>query len=263
MQRPTTAVRPTLPMLLLALLLALLPLSVLAQATNGSLVDDWTITVKGSHQAQFEAAFREYMDLSKKHSDPRVWDVYTPDTGAEMARYVARSCCYNWADQDAYAAWNSQKPIVNEFWYSNVAEHVESMSHYYFEMDFANSHWPENLTAPAMAGVTEFSIAAGKVAQFHAARAELSQIALNQGWSAAGNHWSWADRIGGSPSVDLVIPFQNYADMASERQPFAAFLTEKMGAEKAAALMEKITSAVTSSTYTIWVHRPDLSSSKD
>jgi hypothetical protein len=257
MQRNNTTIPRSLPLLLLALLLALLPQAVLAQAPTGSLAEDWTLTVKSGHKAQFEAALRDYVDLGKKHNDPR------PDTGSEMTRYVARSCCYNWADQDAYASWQGQNPKVDEFWHSNVAEHIESMSHYYFEMDLANSHWPENLTAPAMVGVTEFSIATGKVAQFHAARAELSQIAINQGWSAAGNHWSWFDRIGGSPSVDLAIPFENYADMASDRQPFATFLTEKMGAEKAAVLMEKISSGVTSSTYTIWVHRPDLSSSKD
>lgn len=248
---------------LILLLLVLSPLLAVAQAPSGALQELWEISVKGDHQQEFEKAFREYMDLSRKHNDPRPWNVYVPDTGSDLGRYVIMSCCYSWADQDAYAAWNAQNPQLLEFWREEVAEHIEGMSHYYYEIDFANSHWPQDGQSPAMVGVTEFSLIPGKVAQFHAARGELSQIAINQGWAASGKHWSWTDRIGGEPTVDLIVPFANYAAMTPGDQQIGSFLAEHMGSEKAAALMERLSSSVSASNYGIWVHRPDLSSSKD
>jgi hypothetical protein len=201
--------------------------------------------------------------LREQHNDPRKWDVYVPDTGTELNRYLLRSCCFSWPDQDSYSAWTMQNPSVMQQWWSEVNQHIETTSRYFYEVDSANSHWPEGAGAPAMTGVTEFSIAAGKVSQFHEARSELSQIALNQGWSAAGKKWFWSDRIGGEPTAVLVVPFDNYAAMAPGDQTIAGFLTEHLGADKAAALMEKITSSVSSSSYTIWMRRPDLSSSND
>lgn len=253
----------TVLQILICVLLPLLPASLLAQEPTGSLEEFWIFTVKSGHQGEFEAAFKDQGALRNKHGDPRHWDVYVPATGDDLNRYALRSCCFAWADQDSYTAWTMQNAPVMEQWYSKVNPHVENAAHYFHEMDLANSHWPENLTSPAMVGVTEFSIAPGKVNQFHAARAELSQIAINQGWAAGGRHWVWTDRIGGEPSADLVVPFDNYASMTPGEQSIAGFLTEKLGAEGAAALMEKITSSVSSSSYTIWVHRPDLSSSKD
>lgn len=248
---------------LIILFLATLPLTATAQAPSGPLAEMWEIKVKDGHQSEFEDAFREHRDVRQQHNDPRPWDVYTPDTGPNLGHYAVRTCCFNWADQDAYSAWNQANPQVIGSWFEKVAAHVESVGHYYYEMDFANSHWPEGLMAPAMVGVTEFSLNAGKVAQFHEARTELSQIAINQGWAASGKHWSWSDRIGGEPTVDLVVPFSNYADMTPGDQQIGAFLVEHMGADKAAELLERFTSSVSSSSYGIWVHRPDLSSRKD
>jgi hypothetical protein len=259
MQKHLTAV-----LLALALQsLAIFPLVALAQAPSGNLQDLWEISVKSGHKAQFETAFRNYMEHSQKANYPRHLDVYTPDTGSVLDRYVVLSCCYSWADQDAYSAWHNQNPALLKLWDEEVAGHVESLTHYYYEMDFANSHWPDSGTAPAMMGVSKFSLVPGKVAQVHAARAELSQIAINQGWASSGKHWTWSDRIGGEPAAFLVVPFANYAAMTPGEQQIGAFLVEHMGPEKAAGLMDRITSSVSSSSYGIWVHRPDLSSRKD
>lgn len=244
------------------LIFSLLPAVLLAQSP-GNLAETWVFTVKDGHQAEFEAAFSEHGAVRTQHGDPRRWEVYMPGTGDNLNRYLVRSCCFAWADQDSYTAWTMENGPVMGQWYSKVNQHVESTAHYFYEVDNANSHWPESLGVAPLVGVTEFSIAVGKVSQFHLARTEISQIALNQGWSAAGKNWHWSDRIGGEPSTALVVPFSNYAAMQPGEQSIAGFLTEKLGAEKAAALMEKVTSSVSSSRYTIWVHRPDLSSGKD
>lgn len=241
----------------------LLPISLFAQESSPNLVESWEFVPKPGHQADFEAAFREHAAVRVEAGDPRAWDVYVPEVGDALDTYAVRHCCFAWADQDAYQEWNIEHPEIFKHWNDTVAPHVGSISHYYYEMDFANSHWPEGIGTPHLVGVTRFSIAPGKAAQFHAARSEISQIALNQGWSAAGNHWGWYDRVGDEPVAGIAIPFDNFADMTPGEQQFSAFLVEHMGEESAAALMERLSSSISGSSYTIWVHRYDMSSPRN
>jgi hypothetical protein len=246
----------------LTLLAVMLPLSLAAQDKAANLVESWVFVVKPGHQAAFETAFRKHGELRKSSGEMRNWDVYTQEVGDALNTYAVRSCCFNWSDQDKNTDWNMSRPEIMEDWTANVQDHLESVSHYYYELDMANSVWGDS-QSPHMVGVTEFAIASGKNAQFHAARAELSQVAINQGWAANGKQWSWYDRIGGTPMSGLAIPFDNFAGMTAGEQSFSAFLASKMGEEKAAGLMEKFASSVSSSSYMIWVHRPDLSVKKD
>jgi len=245
------------------LILSLLSTALLAQEPAGNLMEVWVFNVKEGQQGAFEAAFKKQGELRAQHNDPRNWVVYVPETGTALNRYLLRTCCFAWADQDSYTTWTESSPELMQQWGTEVSPHVESMSRYFYEVDTANSNWPKPGSASAKTGVTEFAIASGKVSQFHQARAELSQIALNQGWSAAGRQWFWFDRIGGEPTSVLVVPFENFAAMGSDGPSIGSFLTENLGAEKAAALMEKFTSSVSSSNYTIWTQRPDLSSGNE
>jgi hypothetical protein len=241
----------------------LLPVTLSAQESTPNLAESWEFIPKPGHQADFEAAYLEHLALREEAGDPREWDVYVPEIGTALDTYAVRHCCFAWADQDSYQEWNFKNADLFKHWNDIVAPHVASTGHYYYEIDFANSHWPEAAGSPRMMGVTRFKIAPGKAAEFHAVRTEISQIALNQGWSAAGNHWNWYDRIGDSPLAGVAIPFDNFADMAPGEQQFSAFLVEHMGEERATALMERLSSSISGSSYTIWVHRSDLSSPRD
>jgi len=241
----------------------LLPFTLFAQESTRNLAESWEFVPKPGHQADFEAAFREHVAVRVKTGDPRSWDVYVPEVGTQMDTYVVRHCCFAWPEQDSYQEWNIEHSEVFRHWNETVAPHVGSIAHYYYEMDFANSHWPEDKGPAHLLGVTRFDIAPGKAAQFHAARSEISQIALNQGWSAAGNQWSWYDRVGDTPLAGVAIPFENFADMVPGEQQFSAFLVEHMGEENATALMERLSSSISGTSYTIWVRRYDMSTPRN
>ncbi len=245
---------------LFALLLGSLPGLVFAQANTGKLAEVWVMTIKRGQQANFEAAFKQQVAVRAQNNDPRQWNVYVPVTGDQLGRYGLRTCCFAWADQDAYTAWTNNTPAVMGDWFEHVDQYVESYEHYFSEMDVDNSNWVAADTPVKYIGVTDYSIDPAKGLDFTSARVELSQIALNQGWSAGGRHWVWTSQIGGAPTASLAVPFGSFAGMAPEGPQFMEFLAEQMGAEAAAALVGKFSSGTTGSNYTIWEHRPDLSS---
>jgi hypothetical protein len=245
---------------LFAILLGSVTGQVFAQAGTGNLAEVWIMTIKRGEQANFEAAFKQQVAVRAQNNDPRTWNVYVPETGDQLGRYGLRTCCFSWADQDAYTAWTNNNPAVMGDWFAHVDQYVESYEHYFSEMDVDNSNWVAADTPVNYIGVTDYFIDPAKGLDFAAARAELSQIALNQGWSAGGRHWVWTSQIGGAPKASLAVPFANFAAMAVQGQTFLEFLSEKMGADKAAALVQKFSSGTTGSTYTIWALRPDLSS---
>jgi hypothetical protein len=236
------------------------PAALMAQETAGNLSESWTMTVKRGQQAAFETALKNHVKVRSESGDPRNWQVYVPVTGTEMSRYVIRACCFTWADQDTFTSWTMNTPSVMGDWYANVDQYVESYAHYFSQVDLDNSHWVSADQPVSLIGVTDYQVAAGKALKFAAARQEVSQIALNQGW-AADHHWAWMEQIGGKPMVSLAIPFENYAAMATPGQDFMTFVAEKKGAEAAAALFRRFASGISGSQYTIWMHRPDLSMS--
>ena len=245
---------------LFVLLLGSVPGLVFAQAAAGNLAEVWVMTVKRGEQANFEAAFKQQLAVRTQNTDPRSWSVYVPVTGDQLSRYGLRTCCFSWADQDAYTAWTNSTPAVMGDWFANVDQYIESYEHYFSEVDRDNSNWVAADTPTQYIGITDYTISPTKGQDFASARTELSQIALNQGWSASGRHWAWTSQIGGEPKASLAVPFANFAGMAVEGPQFMEFLTQQMGAEAAAALVEKFSSGTTGSTYTIWQYRPDLSS---
>lgn len=232
-----------------------------AQAMPGTLAEEWYMTVKDGHQLDFENALRAHAKVRRDNGDPRRWDVYTAVTGDDLNTYILRACCFTWKDQDAYLAWEDSQPAVMSDWVSNAHPHVEKYAHYFDDMDLANSHWPDDDKPVNYLGVMEYFVAAGHGATLSAARSEISQIALNQGWSAAGHRWAWTERIGGEAMTALAVPFENYAAMQPGGETFVEFLIDHLGEEAAMELQRKFASSISASKYTIWRYRSDLAPS--
>ena len=141
---------------------------------------------------------------------------------------------------------------------------MRSYEHHYSEVDFENSHWPEAEGDPAFVAVTTYHIKVGSWQAFNAAKADISQIAINNGWAEAGHAWGWTSAVNGPASVSLAIPESNYADLAGPDPSFFQFLSEHLGSEdEARAKFAALTDATKHITYEIYAHRPDLSSISD
>ena len=66
---------------------------------------------------------------------------------------------------------------------------------------------------------------------------------------------------GGEPTLMIVSPYDNFADMKPPEQSFYEFMVEKTGMDEAevANMFQTFGSAFASEDYTIWRSRPDLS----
>lgn len=244
---------------LLTVLTCFMPHLVLAQAPS-PLAEMWLMVPKAGHAQELNEAIKQHMAFRSGQGDPWRWATYTPLLGDELDRVGVRSCCYHWADVDAYGEWSRSKPAVGAHFNEHVAPHVETYAHYFEEIDWSNSHWNDKGAAYKYFAVTEFALKAGHAAEFHAAREKMSQIAINQGWANDERSWIWATTIGGKPTVSVVVPHEDFASMGEKGEGFLGFLARSLGSEEAAAeLLQQFSAATEGSDYQVWVHRPELS----
>ena len=245
------------------LLTALVPLSLLfafvsAQAQDESppnVADLWIMTVDYPNSAAFEEAFKTHLAARKEAGDPRDWQMYAVVAGGEMDTYGIRYCCIKWADADAYAEW-SQSSGVNDHWNEHVAQYVDDYHHRFQNLDLANSNWPEDPPDYRYFGVTTWALKPGTAGKRQAAIKALSDVGKEHGWSRP---WSWNSSVGGDARLSIVTPYADFADMEPPDQSFFEFASEHIGAEETARIFNEFGSSFSSSEYTIFEHRPDLS----
>lgn len=249
---------------LITALCGLTPLSIMAEDAMPPLAEEWLVTPKAHHLPDFHAALMEHVEVRRSHGDPWNWEIYSSFVGDDLSQYSIRFCCGNWPDFDAYEKWNSENPAVREHWMSTVDPHIEKLQHYYNIFDWDNSHWPNDGSTYGYVVVDEWNIKGGSEAQLAAARTKMSQIALNQGWSSAGNKWIWFDQLGGKAKVAIAIPHKNLSSLGGTGESFGDFLGKHMrSAEAGANLMQEFSSSTWERETTIWKHHPEFSAKDD
>jgi hypothetical protein len=239
-----------------------LPLGLFAQDAQEdppSLTDVWLMVPKSGMETEFEAAVVAHLAFRADAEDSRNWLAFTPVIGHNLTIYQFRGCCFDWADQDAYTAEDQKKGLGANF-NENVGQYVDHLHHYFEYMDWENSHWPDGMSDGPYYGVTSWNMKPNPGPGPREARIKMSQIAIENGWGDTDNQWLWHWRIGGENKLIIATPFDNFAEMAPPEQSFFEFVTEHMGSEEeAAALFDQFGSGFSGSDYTVWVHRPELS----
>ena len=240
-------------------LLALAPFAAQAQ-DPGNIAESWAMVPKQDQREEFFDGLKEHMEVRSEAGDPWKWYTYTPVLGDELDRVVVRTCCFNWADKDAYDKWAAENPKVQEHWAETVAPHVQSYAHNFSNVSWVNSNIESDWGPYRFYKVTEFTIHSGMASEFDAARDKISQIALNQGWAGEERPWIWTTAIGGSATESIVTPMKNYADMEPKGQTFFNFLSGVLGSdEKAEEVLQQLSKTVASQETQIWELHSDLS----
>lgn len=207
----------------------------------------------------FMAAIKEHTAFRMENGDPRSWQVYTPTLGDDLQRVVIRGCCYEWKDMDSYDAWSQENPAFMQNWRETAGPFMKSYGHEFHVIDWDNSHWGADDGPFRFVAVTTYHIKPSHVTQFEEARRTVSQIALDQGWANDDRVWLWSSSVGGGTEYSLVIPHANYADMDLDDSAFAAFLTGKLGEDRAREVMSNFMSSIEKTEFQLWEHHPDLS----
>lgn len=151
-----------------------------------------------------------------------------PVTGSDLNRYIVRSCCAEWSEQDTYRKWTEEN-LGNHF-SETVGPHVQSYSRNFSEIDSENSHWGDNVKANYV-GYTHFETKAGKGKASSEAIKEMITVAKENNWPYS---WSWSYPIGGTGGVALATPYEDYAAMAPLEENFYQFMVKHLGSEKKA-----------------------------
>ncbi len=215
----------------------------------------WVLVPKAGHEAQFEEALKTHIVARVEAGDARAWQIFTVEAGDDLRPYTIRYCCFKWPDQDAYSAWSLESGVSDNY-NETVAPHVESISHYYTQMDIANSNWPAGSGPYTLFGVTSWTPKPGTAGDRDAALSSFTQVAKEHGWDRT---WSWSSRIGGSTQFSLVIPYENFSAMEAPDQNFFEFMSEHVGVEETAAVFQKFGNSFWGSNYTLVRLRSDLS----
>lgn len=219
--------------------------------------DSWTMVPKEGHQMELEEAMKAHMAYREEKGDSRHWDTYVPVTGDDLNRYVVRSCCRPWAEQDSYSKWSYEN--ASKHFNETVHPHVKKYMHNFGIVDTENSNWGENVEANFV-GVTYWQVKQGKGSQSSEAIKQMSKLAKENNWPS---NWSWSYPVGGSQAVILATPFKNFADMAPMEENFYQFAMKHLEEKEVEEMFEKFNGSYSGSDYTIWRHRKDLSMSHD
>lgn len=243
-----------------------LPLAAIAQDDAAEapkpLSDVWMMVVKPGMEAEFNTAMAAHMQFRKDAGEARDWQAYRVAVGHNMKPIGFRSCCFDWADLDAFEAESDELGLGANF-QENVGQYVDHFHHYLETFDWENSHWPDTGTSGPYFGVTSWSNKQGRDSDSSDAKAAMSKLAKEEGWADDDSNWLWMSRIGGDSMTMLVSSFENYADMAPDEQSFAEWAAEKMGEDEAEEMLEDFGKGFDDSDYTLWVHDPDLSTPVD
>lgn len=239
--------------LALVLLAAWVPL--LAQeGERGPLTDTWVLWTRDGHQTQIEAALRAHAAWRKQAGEPRTWQIYQPVIGADLGHYVIRSEGHHWRDFDAAAAW-AQSSRADDVYFRDVGPHVARVEHYVVMDDVAHSRWIERDDYRYF-GVSRFAPRPGTRPQVLEAMGRIHKALADGGWPR-GYAILWT--MGGAGGFTVVEGFASYAEMAEPEPDFVQTLGKALGEQAAADTLRQFASAMERIDYTVYVHRPDLS----
>ena len=220
--------------LLWAFVALTLPICAFAQDDEDAVLTDvWVFVPKAGMEDKFRDSARKYMEWRVKQNDSRSYSAFVPIVGDNMKPTMYRACCFAWADQDEYGKEATEKgygPKFNEM----MAPYIDHMHRYIERYDYDNSHWTDSDKGPYY-GVTTWWLDEGYNPEAYAARIKMSEIAKD-GWGSDSNQWLWITREGGSPTLAIVTPYSNWAEMAPLEVSFRDHAIEKIGEEDADAL---------------------------
>lgn len=229
--------------------------NVLAEEDSNNLADIWVMTSIQGKSADFERAFVEHVKFLKSKGDPREWKAYTPVLSDGFNKYIVRYCCTNYPDMDTYQKWQNDNKIT-EHWNSTAGKYVGAYEHYLGEVDLDNSNWNVEGKNNQFFAVTEYHTKMGMGKSVEEGKKMLSDNAKAMKWPYS---WSWQRQIGGNGNLSIVVPYENFSQMAPPEKSFAKALAEHIGDEaKASEMFSKWSDNFSHTTYSVWRIRPDL-----
>ncbi len=239
--------------LLAAFWLSLFSQSLFAQANN--LAKIYFVNVKSGHGAEFVAALKEHVEWRKQAGDPWTWNVYQIVNGQNLGDFVIRSGGHTWADLDSYEEFLAKGAV--EF-NKNVGPHIESTSNTITAVDTTNINWYPNNDDVNLISVITYHLKPGHERAFTQA-VNKYHTAIKENNRETYYAFAWNVNGGSGPSVSLVLPYKNWAEMQGPDESLRTFMKRVLGSEEAQQLSDEFSSTYRTRESSVLRLRRDLS----
>lgn len=234
--------------------MALLALPVAGEEEPGVVARIYWVKPKAGMQQAFEAASKQHMEWHRQQNDPWTWNTWVIQTGEDFGTYGIGTFGHQWSDFDNPGV----SPQADSAHYlANVGQYVESVTSV-FAAYLPKISRPRTAGPAPMSVVLRFRVRMGKGEEFMNAIAKVSKAIEKTNWLA---HYAWYALVNGGehPTFVLVLPQENYADMAPQEKPFEKMLEEAFGRAEAEAIRHTFDKTIKSESSYLSVSRPDLS----
>nr|ADI23222.1 hypothetical protein [uncultured Gemmatimonadales bacterium HF0770_11C06] len=246
--------KTTLTALATALFLCAVALPAIAQGQTENIAQAYVHTVQPERIAQFEEAVKRHVQWRKQNNDTWEWVWYQVVNGDGLGRYMVRSGNHRWADLDARYAWDDSVGAGRHF-QATVGPYFESEDSSITQQDGALSRPLDDYSAITLFAVTEFDVRLP--GQFREAITKIGEGLDRGDW---GRPYLWQmGANGGTTDAALVVPAENWGELAPPAKPLPMVLAEVYGEQEASELLQQFARSIRSqNSYTLRVRR-DLS----
>ena len=237
-----------------ALFLCAVALPAIAQGQTENIAQAYVHTVQPERIAQFEEAVKRHVQWRKQNNDTWEWVWYQVVNGDGLGRYMVRSGNHRWADLDARYAWDDSVGAGRHF-QATVGPYFESEDSSITQQDGALSRPLGDYSAITLFAVTEFDVRLP--GQFREAITKIGEGLDRGDW---GRPYLWQmGANGGTTDAALVVPAENWGELAPPAKPLPMVLAEVYGEQEASELLQQFARSIRSqNSYTLRVRR-DLS----
>ncbi|HUK23839.1 MAG TPA: hypothetical protein VLV49_04610 [Terriglobales bacterium] len=210
---------------------------------------------KPGMSSQFEQGRKKHMEWHRKNNDTWSWTMFQIMTGDGTGGYISSTFGHTWKDFDTWEEKLGMADAADSE--INLVPYLASDTESIWRVMTEVTH-PPSSTPPKMLEVLHFMLKPGTESDFHYAISKVSEAIVKANWP---NTATWYELVNGGegPHYVLVIPHDNWADMAEPTPSFSEMLEKTLGRHEADMLMQSFDKTVAREWSEIAVYRPDLS----
>ena len=226
----------------------------MAQGEPENIARTFVLDPKPGMVVQFEEALKTHMAWRAQHNDPWNWTTFAVVNGDNLGQYFVRSGNHQWSDLDEYegATVSTEGAHFN----TTVGPYLESISSNITQLNSNLSRVPEDLSSMTLYSVVTYDVRLP--AQFFEAFAKAHEAIGQTDYPI--RYILQTVVNGGLGGAILVVPAENWAAFAPPERTVPQMLTEALGAEDAADLLQQFATSIRSAVSSTVRIRPDLSS---
>jgi hypothetical protein len=237
-------------------LVALTAAAAFAQEKTVNIGSVYVMVPKPGMAAQFEQGRKKHMDWHRRNNDTWSWQTYQVMTGEATGTYLSVTFGHTWKDYDTWEdklgtadAADSETNLT-----PYLAVSTESLWRVMTDVSNASMSGP-----PAkMSEVEHFMLKPGSESDFYSVIQKVNDAIAKTNWPGRAT-WFQLVNGGEGPHYVLVIPHDNWADMAEPTPSFDAMLEKAVGRHDADMLEHTFDKTVAREWSEMTMYRPDLS----